>query len=167
LLTLLIASIRYVLTKKSAKNIHPENGRVLLWSAGLFFAFVICTATFFITNFVYDFPFSKFIDTCANQEPREYSGLTMTFLQLPNFFSFFAVLVDIQMLRFLKKTILPTSNNQQQNVSTRAEGTFSDFTVLTNMLQQYRKQKRRVQVSACHLMYSFFSGLFQSYRHFS
>jgi hypothetical protein len=109
LLTLLIACVRYGLALKSAKNIHPPNRKVLQISIGIFSCHAILTVVYFVYNAILDLPITYTVDICAypSQEPRKFSTLNMVVLQLPNFYNSLSCIIDFQMLRFIKRNIMP------------------------------------------------------------
>jgi hypothetical protein len=53
------------------------------------------------------------IEACSrgDREPREISKIRRMILQSPSYFNFVSILIDLMMLRFLKKTLLPMSAN--------------------------------------------------------
>jgi hypothetical protein len=109
LLNLLISSIRYTLARKAAHNIQPSNSKVLKSALLIFFIFVILQATYFGLNAIWNISFSYFVEVCAypDQTPRPYSTLNGVVLQMPITFALISLMVDMQMIQFLKKTILP------------------------------------------------------------
>jgi len=113
LLNLLISSIRYTLARKAAQNIKPSNTKVLTWAFLIFFIFVILQVTYFGLNAAWNISFSYFVEVCAypDQTPRPYSTLNGVVLQMPNIFALISLMVDMQMIQFLKKTIMPERGN--------------------------------------------------------
>ena len=108
LLTLLIVCIRYVLTKKAARNIKRSKTKVLLWSLLVFAIPSISTTLYFVFRIVEEKPMSLFVDACTAY-PEEihnyYSPLHVAIVQLPTFYNFFSIIIDVMLFRFLKKTI--------------------------------------------------------------
>jgi hypothetical protein len=106
-LTLMISLIRYCLAKKSAKNIQPSNKKVSLIACGIFTLYVILHITTSIIHAALDIPLAVFVEVFAHPEKsRRPLGLgTVFFLQIPNFCYILSLATDIQMLRFLKKSL--------------------------------------------------------------
>jgi len=121
LLTLIIAIVRLELAKKSAKNIHPSNKRVLCISLGVFTLIAIAILVYFLIHSMLNIPFALFADACLNPdiESRSFSihGLV---LQLPTLFNILSLITDVRMIRFLKKVIIPL-NNQSNGVNLLVE----------------------------------------------
>jgi hypothetical protein len=117
-LTLLVASIRYVLTLKAAKNRQPSNFKVSLISITVFIVVAVSFLSYVIINAILDRPFSFLVETCTNSESlrpkRDISSLNVIALQMPIFFNLISLLVDLCLVKFLRKTILPQSSNAQQ-----------------------------------------------------
>ncbi len=113
ILTFLVSLVRYILARKSCKNIHPPNKQVLKWSIGSFFFLFSAISLYFVTSELLDLPFALVIEACSrgDREPREISKIRRMILQSPNYFNFGSILIDLMMFRFLKKTLLPTSTN--------------------------------------------------------
>ena len=113
LLTMLIAFIRYYLTVKSAKNIQISNKKVLGCSMALVFLVTIFNVVYFTLSAMQNIPIALYVDACAypDQEPRELSAINTFILQSPNIYNIIAVIVVLQLVRFLKKIILPRNND--------------------------------------------------------
>jgi hypothetical protein len=112
LLTLLIAFIRYDLAKKAAKNIIISNKTILFQPLITFIAFASAQLFYFFLCSQLDIPFSYFFDECTlpHQEPRTYSHFNTIVLQMPNLFSLTSVFVDVLLIRFIQKTVIPRAN---------------------------------------------------------
>ena len=110
ILTLIIALIRYTLTLKSAKNIHPSDAKVTNIALGIFVIVATTVITCFIFHLKLGFPTAYFIDACAypEVEPRQLTKFTTLFLLHPNVVNFLSLVTDIQMLIFLRKMIMPS-----------------------------------------------------------
>ena len=109
-LTLLISLIRYLLAKKSAKNIQPANQKVLLIALALFAVYATIICAFCVIHAVLDLALAYIIEVLLNpeQNPRSLRLVTIIFLQIPNYCNLLSLVIDIQMLNFLKKVIIPT-----------------------------------------------------------
>ncbi len=112
LLTLLIAIIRYDLAKKAAKNIISSNKKILCLPLLTFIGFASSTLCYFLLCSLMDIPFAYFFDECIwpHQEPRTYSIFNTLIIQMPTLFCFGSVFVDILLIRFLQKTLVPSPN---------------------------------------------------------
>jgi hypothetical protein len=112
LLTLLIAFIRYDLAKKAAKNIISSNKKILCLPLITFIAFASSTFCYFLLCLLTEIPFAYVFDECTmlHQEPRTYSLFNTLVLQMPNLFNFTSIFVDVLLIRFIKKTVIPRSN---------------------------------------------------------
>ena len=112
-LTLLISLLRYCLAKKSAQNIQPSNKKVSLFALAIFMFYAIFIITTCVLHAVFDLPLAFFIEVLSRPQksPRTLRQWTMIFLQIPNFCNLLSLVTDIQMLKFLKKVIIPTKEN--------------------------------------------------------
>ncbi len=110
-LTLLITSIRFLLTIKAAKNKHPSNVKV---SIVAFVVFII-VASFFLLyigiNSVTNTPFSFIVETCTNTK-RELSSLNMFAFQVPNIFNLISLTVDLRLFKHERNSVVPALNCQ-------------------------------------------------------
>lgn len=70
LLTLIIASVRFVLAKKSAKNIIPSNFKVLAFSLAAFFLISLSTITYFSISIWFNLPYAYYVEACSQSEAR-------------------------------------------------------------------------------------------------
>ena len=115
LLTLLIAVTRYTLSVKSAKNIHPSNRKVSIIALGSFSTAVVTVITFLGVNLWLGIPISYFEHACAKPgegNPPSVFLLTTLFLFHPNFCNILTLITDINLLRFLRKVILPSRGDE-------------------------------------------------------
>jgi len=112
LLTLLIAFIRYDLAKKAAKNIILSNKTILLKPLITFIAFASAQLFYFFLCSQLDIPFAYFFDECMlpHQEPRTYPLFNTLVLQLPNLFNLTSIFVDVSLIRFIQKNVIPKTN---------------------------------------------------------
>ena len=110
ILTLIIAVIRYTLTLKSAKNIHPSDAKVTYIALGIFVVVASTIISCFIFHYKLGFPTAYFVDACAYPEvqPRQLTKFTTLFLIHPNIVNFLSLVTDIKMLIFLRKVIMPS-----------------------------------------------------------
>jgi hypothetical protein len=111
LLTLLIAFIRYDLAKKAAKNIINSNREILGRPLLIFIAFASAQLSYFLLCLLMDIPFSYFFDECTSpQRETRYWYFSIFVLQCPNLFNLTSVIVDILLIRFIQKTLIPSAN---------------------------------------------------------
>jgi hypothetical protein len=111
--TFLVASIRLLLTIQSAQNKHPSNVKV---SVTAFVAFGTVAAVFLLyigISSATNAPFSFTVETCAKTK-RDISTLNVLALQVPNFFNILSLMVDLRLLKFVRKSVTPLTafNNQ-------------------------------------------------------
>ena len=111
ILTLLLSLIRYILARSSAKNIHPSNKTVVAISIAIFSSISSFVLLTFLVHALLDIPFVYFIDICSNLGFRPKNILSSLFLQIPNCCNILTLIIDLQMIRFLKKVIIPPKNN--------------------------------------------------------
>jgi hypothetical protein len=113
ILTFLISLVRYVLALKSAKNIQPPNEKVLKMSIAAFVFLFTAISLYLVVSGLLDIPVAMVVEACAwrEREPRVISKIKLIILQTPNYYNFGSIIVDLMMLRFLKKTLHPTSLN--------------------------------------------------------
>jgi len=106
--TFLVASIRYFIALKSAKNQQPSNGRITL--AALVFLGVLSLGIVIYVMFfaVQELPYAFTVEECLkSKDIRVVSGAHQVIHQSPNFFNILSLLVDVSLIRFLRKKIQP------------------------------------------------------------
>ena len=135
-LTILVASIRYLLATKSKQNQKISDTRVSI------IAFVVfgCLAALFLiylaVNTILNTPFSFIVETCANNKSsnntsRHLSTLNVLALQVPNVFSIISLAVDLCLVRFLRKSIVPLKvNNNLSVVTTSGHATSGELILI-------------------------------------
>ena len=59
-----------------------------------------------------DFPFSIIVEACMYQvrQPRHIAEPVFMILQSPNYFNIISLVIDLLMLRFIKKIVAPVAN---------------------------------------------------------
>ena len=121
LTTLLISSTRFILAKKSARNIHVSNTRVLSTAITVLILISVTLSGYFAYRAINNLPFAFYVEACYREEMRNvpwYNGLV---LQFPNYFNLASLIVDTKMLAFIKKTVLPHgSSDDVQRIPIRA-----------------------------------------------
>ena len=106
--TFLVASIRYLIAIKSAKNQQPSNGQIKV--AALIFLGVLSLGivSYIIIFAVQDLPYAFTVEECLRSEDiRVMSGAHQIIHQSPNVLNILSLLVDVSLIRFLRKKILP------------------------------------------------------------
>ena len=111
ILTLLLSFIRYILARSSAKNIHPSNKTVVAISIAIFSSISSFVLLTFLVHALLDIPFVYFIDICSNLGFRPKKIFSLFFLQIPNCCNILTLIIDLQMIRFLKKVIIQPQSN--------------------------------------------------------
>jgi len=71
----------------------------------------MAVSSYIVVCQVLDVPYGILVEACMWQtrEPREIPGSRVLVLQSPNYFNLSALVIDLLMLRFLKKNIQPTT----------------------------------------------------------
>ena len=136
LLTMLISSVRYFLTLKSAKNIQVSKTKVTQCVFAIFCIFSLAAVLWWTIHIMLDVPYAIIVETCfyRTRDPRTLPVSKRIALNFPFLFNIVSLLMDILMLRFLKKTILPTS----QTLSTLSGRIHGGIVVLyRSLLYQY------------------------------
>ena len=81
------------------------------------FAMVACFFFTYITVYTtLDLPYSFTIESCTNRydpESRPITAFNVFVFQMPNLFSICSLLVDLFLVKFLRKTIMPQFSNPQ------------------------------------------------------
>ena len=113
-LTFMVALIRYVLAMKSAKNIQVQNSAVSKRSLSSFSVLVLLTLCYSAYNIWFDIPFAVFVESCfsGKGEPRPVTLTNIIANRTGVIMNLASVFVDILVVRFIKKTILPVNNHQ-------------------------------------------------------
>jgi len=125
-----VAIIRYKLSSKSAKNINPSHLGI---SLGALVAVTLMAGTFVsyvLTHALLDVPYALLVETCLNYETgsRSISPIKVLPLQIPNLFNLFSLLVDLLLIKFLRKTIHPqTYERRVDSISSYVAATGRDF----------------------------------------
>ena len=65
---------------------------------------------------LFDFPLVSYVEKCAGKIARPGHLAAKLFLMAPNVWNVFALFTDLQMLKFLKKVIIPTNSNVLQGL---------------------------------------------------
>ena len=122
-LTFLISIVRYILALKAARNIQPSNKKVLKLSLLAFASSVVAVSGYIGICQVLDVPYGVLVEACLWElrEPREISRSRVIVLQSPNYFNIAALVTDLLMLRFLKKSIQPTVSIGTIHVATAGD----------------------------------------------
>ena len=118
ILTCLVAAIRLILAKKSAQNIQVSNKKVSIWSFSTFLFFVALSGTFYAVNLILNIPFVVIVEICKN-ERRPVGTFNSLASRTGIIFYIFSIILDILVIRFIRKTVLPETgqNNQLQTIS--------------------------------------------------
>ena len=113
ILTVLIAIVRYSLAKLSARNIQPSNKKVSAIALAVFTALAAFTLYICLTHAVLDWPLAISIEVCANTDvsARPVKLLSTLFLSIPNIYYLLSLAVDLKIIIFLRKVIMPTNPN--------------------------------------------------------
>ena len=112
-----MATIRYNLSCKAAKNIKPSHLEI---SLGALVAVALMAGTFVcyvLTHAFLDVPYALLVETCLNYEtgPRPISQIKVLPLQIPNLFNLSSLLVDLLLIKFLRKTTHPQTYERRIN----------------------------------------------------
>ena len=107
LLTLIIATVRFILTKKSARNVLVRNKTVLIWSLSAYSGLIVLFFGYASINQVLDQPFALYIEACLTsvRPPRVIPKPIILILQMPNVFNVVSLVVDLSLLKFLKSVV--------------------------------------------------------------
>ena len=116
ILTLLISLIRYTLARESARNIQHSNKKVSTFAILLFATSSTVILAICVIFALFDFSLVAFVDICAGKDVRPKHIAANLFLLAPNVWNVLALLTDIQMLKFLKKVIMPSNSNALQGL---------------------------------------------------
>ena len=113
ILTFLIAAVRYILAKLSAKNIQPLSMKVSAIALAVFTALGAISVAICVTHAVLDLPMAFSIEVCADRDlfERPIKPLSTLLLSIPNIYKLFSMVVDIKMILFLRKVIIPAGAN--------------------------------------------------------
>jgi hypothetical protein len=112
ILTFLVAAIRFILTKKSAQNIQIQNSKVLLLSFATFLACVVLLVAFFVYSLALDIPFIFIVEVCTNRR-RPIGTLNSLAARSGILFNIISVVLDIILIKLIRKTVLPGQGNLQ------------------------------------------------------
>ena len=116
ILTLLISLTRYILARNSAKNIQPSNKKVSTIAIAVFSTTAAVIVAICVTYALFDIPLVAYVEICAGKILRPGHFTAKFFLMAPNVWNVLALLTDIEMLKFLKKVIIPTNINVLQGL---------------------------------------------------
>ena len=113
ILTFLVAIIRYILALKAAQNIQLPNKTVSCWSLSFFFFWILVIILFISINIWMDIPIAMIIEACASSPVRlpQHVGIPNNMATRSiAIFNFLSLIMDGLLVKFIKKTILPTAN---------------------------------------------------------
>ena len=118
--TALIAIVRYFLAKLSAKNIQPSNKKVSTIALAVFAALASINLSAYLTHAVLDLPVAFSIEVCANRDlsARPIKPISTLLLLIPIIFSLISLAIDMKMIRFLRKVIIPVKANVLSGLGT-------------------------------------------------
>ena len=136
ILTFLIAAVRYFLAKLSAKNIQPLNKNVSAIALAVFAACGAISVAICVTHAFLDIPLAFSIEVCADRDlsARIIKPLSMLLLSIPNIYKLFSLAIDINMIIFLRKVIIPAEANVLFGLGTHFFTHSRFFAVLQNAL---------------------------------
>ena len=99
------------------RNIKVAPYKVSCVLLSSFLAFGIANLAYLVTSSYMNVPYAINAEICISfkDKPRKMSTWRMIIIQMPNFVNFAALLVDIMLVNFIRKTVLP--NNQIPTVS--------------------------------------------------
>ena len=122
ILTCLVATIRFILVKKSAQNSQISNLKVFIFSFSTFFFFVALTVCFYTVNLVLNIPYVLIVEICSNKR-RPIGLLNALALRTGMIFNILSIILDILVIRFIRKNVMPETaqDNQLQIMSGQVE----------------------------------------------
>ena len=107
-LTLEVAVIRYYLAIKAAQCEYPSNVKVLSVSVFAFCCYAATIFGFMAFLTIKDIPYSFIIEFCARpvDKVRPLAKAYLLAIQVPNILNFVSLVVDLNLVRFLRKNSL-------------------------------------------------------------
>ena len=107
-LTLEVAVIRYYLAIKAAQCEYPSNLKVLAVSVFVFCCYAAAIFGFMAFLTIKDIPYSFIIEFCARpvDQVRPLAKAYLLAIQVPNILNFVSLVVDLNLVRFLRKNSL-------------------------------------------------------------
>ena len=94
------------------RNIHPSKKAVILWSLAAYFPYAMISISYFVINTVYDQPYSLLVELCSKEEPRELKPARILVLTAPNLLNVASLIIDILLIKFLHKKIMPQQKSE-------------------------------------------------------
>ena len=109
----LISIVRYFLAKLSAQNIQPSNKKVSTIALTVFTALAAISLSACMIHAVLDLPLAFSIEVCANRDlsERRIEPFSTLVLLIPNIYSLISLVIDMKMIQFLRKVIIPVKAN--------------------------------------------------------
>ena len=117
------------------------------------FAMVTCFFFTYITVYTtLDLPYSFTIESCTNRydpETRPITAFNVFVFQIPNLFSICSLLVDLFLVKFLRKTIMPQFSNPQpveilSTISNRLDQGKAGYTIVLRVLHHLSTVFQRI-----------------------
>jgi hypothetical protein len=104
-----VATIRYFLSNRAAKNIHASHNNISLASLVACCLLGVLVVGYIAEHAWTNRPYALIVETCMdfNNPLRPLSMFKVLPLQLPNLFNILSLLVDLFLIRFLRKNIRP------------------------------------------------------------
>lgn len=109
-LTFLVTSVRCHLTLKAAKSHQQiENSKLFVATFSVFGLVTGLILSYVIANAALDLPFSFIVEECSRsaEEIRSTSKIHVLVMQVPNLFNVCSVIIDLYLIKFIRKKILP------------------------------------------------------------
>ena len=136
------------------RNYHPSNRVVTFWALCFYLTYATASIAYFTLGFIFNDPFSLFVETCLGKDPRNVSSWRIIIMTMPNFFYVASLFTDILLIRFLHKTIMPMMPMKLETLGTnqmRQERSFSNSEEpkksILNRLEQKGSCKKECQSS--------------------
>jgi len=109
-LIFLVTSVRFYFTVSTTKN-HKliKNSTVLALAFCLFGAIATFILSYIIINVALDLPTSFMVEECSRpaKDIRPPSSFYLAVMQIPNFFNVCSLVIDLCLIRILRKKVLP------------------------------------------------------------
>jgi hypothetical protein len=126
-------------TFKYFRNIQLPQARVTLWMLVPFIIYSIGIILYILVNTILESPYAMIVEICVSyqKQPTTLQKWKILTNQIPNFFNFASLLVDIKLVKFLKKTILPVEKSifeQKHDSSSTSASTENHFNLIPSTI---------------------------------
>ena len=131
------------------RNIHPPKEVVQFWALAIYIPYAVLFSSYFFVSTVFDQPYSFLAECCSRSEHRNLDGWRLIILAVPGCLSVASFCMDILLIRFLRKTILPSKTPPPNIPSVTTTGETFENSTNNDAIHQQPTETRESQTCKC------------------